>query len=113
MQPESRKYLFDVSRAADLLSRFTEGKTFADFSEDELLQSAVERQMEIIGEAINQLSRVDAETAERISGYRRIIALRNVLIHGYAQVDSRIVWDVIQMNLPVLQKETQTLPGEG
>ena len=113
MRPESRKYLFDVSRAADLLSRFTEGKTFADFSEDELLQSAVERQMEIIGEAINQLSRVDAETAERISGYRRIIALRNVLIHGYAQVDSRILWDVLQMNLPVLQRETQTLLGDG
>ncbi len=69
--------------------------------------------MEIIGEAISQLSRVDAETAERISGYRRIIALRNVLIHGYARVDSRILWDVIQMNLPVLQRETQTLLGEG
>ncbi len=113
MRPESRKYLFDVSRAADLLSHFTEGKTFADFSEDQLLQSGVERQMEIIGEAINQLSRVDAETAAQISGYRRIIALRNILIHGYAQVDSRILWDVLQMNLPVLQRETQTLLGDG
>ena len=112
MRPESRKYLFDVSRAAELLARFTAGKTFADFSEDQLLQSAVERQMEIIGEAINQLSRVDAETAARISGYRRIIALRNVLIHGYAQVDSRILWDVLQINLPVLQRETQTLLGD-
>ncbi len=113
MRPESRKYLFEVSRAAELLSRFTAGKTFADFSEDQLLQSAVERQMEIIGEAINQLSRIDAETAARISGYRRIIALRNVLIHGYAQVDSRILWDVLQMNLPVLQREAQTLLNDG
>ena len=113
MRRESRKYLFDVSRAAELLSRFTVGKTFADFSEDQLLQSAVERQMEIIGEAISKLSRVDAETAARISDYRRIIALRNVLTHGYAQVDSRILWDVFQMNLPILQKETQDLLGDG
>ena len=112
MRPESRKYLYDVSKAAELLSWFTEGKTFDDFSEDQLLQSAVERQMEIIGEAINQLSRVDAETVARISGYRWIIALRNVLIHGYAQVDSRILWDVLQMNLPVLQRETQALLGD-
>lgn len=69
--------------------------------------------MEIIGEAISKLSRVDAETAARISDYRRIIALRNVLIHGYAQVDSRILWDVLQMNLPILQKETQDLLGDG
>ena len=69
--------------------------------------------MEIIGEAINQLSRIDAEIAERISDYRRIIALRNVLIHGYAQVDSRILWDVLQINLAVLQRETQTLLGDG
>ena len=113
MRPESRKYLFDVSQAAELLSRFIAGKAFADFSEDQLLQSAVERQMEIIGEAISKLSRVDAETAARISDYRRIIALRNVLIHGYAQVDSRILWDVLQMNRPILQKETQDLLGDG
>ena len=104
--------MYDISSAAELLRRFTAIKTFADFSEDELLQAAVERQFEIIGEAINQLSRIDPGTATRISEYRRMISLRNVLIHGYAQVDLRILWDVVQINLPVLQRETQALLGQ-
>ncbi len=111
MRPESQKYLYDISHAAELLRRFVAGKTFADFTEDALLQSAVERQFEIIGEDVNQLSHIDPETAGRRSEFRRIIALRNILIHGYAQVDTHILWDVVQVNLPTLQRETQRLLG--
>ena len=111
MRPESRKYLYDISSAAELLRQFTVSKTITDFSEDELLRSAVERPFEIIREAINQLSRIDPGTARRISEYQRMISLRNVFIHGYAQVDLRILWDVVQINLPVLQRETQALLG--
>ena len=109
MQAESRKYLYDISRAAELLRRFTAGKSFADFSADELLQSAVERQFEVIGEAVNRLAQVDPETAAQISEYRRVISLRNILIHSYAQVDLRILWDVLQVNLPILERETRLL----
>ena len=77
------------------------------------MSSAVERQFEIIGEAINQLSQIDPHTASRISDYRQIIAFRNILIHGYAQVDDRIVWDLVSDKLPVLQRETKTLLEEG
>ncbi len=77
MQLEAKKYLYDVKQAADLLLHFSRGKTFADFTADPLLRSAIERQFEIIGEALNQLSRIDAETISAISEHRRIIAFRD------------------------------------
>jgi uncharacterized protein with HEPN domain len=64
------------------------GDATADgYARDALLRSAVERQLEIIGEALNQLSRVAPEIADRIPELRRIVAFRNLLIHGYAAVD--------------------------
>ena len=78
-----------------------------------MLRAAVERQFEIIGEAMAQLARVDEAVAPRISGYRRIIAFRNVLIHGYADVDDRLVWDVVETSLPTLVEEIDALASEG
>jgi uncharacterized protein with HEPN domain len=63
MQLESKKYLFDIKQAAGLLTDFTRGKSFADFQGDPMLRSAVERQFEIIGEALTKLAKVDQETA--------------------------------------------------
>jgi uncharacterized protein with HEPN domain len=112
MQLESKKYLFDIKQAAGLLADFTRGKTFADYQGDQLLKSAVERQFEIIGEALARLARLDPETASRISEYRRIIAFRNILIHGYAQIDERLVWGVLEAKLPTLAQEVNSLLGE-
>ena len=80
-----------------------------DYEADAMMRSAVERQFEIIGEAMNKLAGVDEETARRISEYERIIAFRNILIHGYAVVDDRLVWNVAQTNLPILAKEVDAL----
>ena len=91
MQLESRKYLFDIQAAAHRLDAFTSGKTFADYEKDPMLQPAVERQFEIVGEALAQLARIDP--ASRVSEYRRIIGFRNILIHGYADLDQRLVWE--------------------
>ena len=112
MKPEARKYLYDVQRAADLLTTFAEGKTLADYLTDAMLRSAVERQFEIIGEAMANLAKVDQKTANRITRYQRIIAFRNVLIHGYADVDHRLVWDVLQTRLSTLCREIQDLVKE-
>ena len=68
-----------------------------------MLRSAVERQFEIIGEALNQLSRIDPSTANGIPDLSRIIAFRNILIHGYATVDDRLVWGALESNLPTLK----------
>jgi len=87
-------------------------KQFEDYRSNTMLRAAVERQFEIIGEALSQLARLDEALVERISEHRRIIAFRNILIHGYADVDDRLVWDVIQGKLPVLRREVEALVTE-
>ena len=77
-----------------------------------MLRSAVERQFEIIGEAMTQLARTDELVVDQISQYQRVIAFRNVLIHGYADVDDRLVWDVVKANLPTLKREVDALLEE-
>jgi len=77
-----------------------------------LLRAATERHFEIIGEALGQLARLDPDVASRISDHRRIIAFRNVLIHGCADIDHRLVWDIVQARLPQLRDEIATLLEE-
>lgn len=60
---------------------FAEGQSFDDYAEDAMLRSAVERQFEIIGEALNQLSKIEPDIVARVSGYKRIIALKRLLSH--------------------------------
>lgn len=112
MQLEAKKYLYDVRRAVALLTEFTAGKQFADYARDPMLRAAVEREFEVIGEALARLAKLDKGLAKRINEYERIIAFRNILIHGYADVDDRLVWDVVETKLPVLRREIDALLGE-
>jgi len=112
MRRETKKYLYDIRQAADLIAGFTAGKTLADYEGDAMLRSAVERQFEIVGEALAQLARLDQALASRISEHRRIIAFRNILIHGYAEVDHRLVWDIVESKLPTLRREVAGLLEE-
>jgi uncharacterized protein with HEPN domain len=109
MRLESKKYLYDIAHAAELALQFVAGKSFSDYVSDPLLRSAVERQLQTAGEALSQLSRIDAATASRISEESRIIAFRNILVHGYANIDDRIVWNVLEQKLPTLLREAQHL----
>ena len=102
MQLEARKLIFDIQSAVDLLKEFTTNKTLDDYLADPMLRSAVERQFEIIGEAVNNLAKEDEELAANISEYKRLIGFRNVLIHGYGDVDDYLVWDLVETKLPVL-----------
>ena len=113
MRLEAKKYLFDIRRAAGLIQDFTGGKTFLEFERSALLRSAVERQFEIIGEALNQLLKLDAETAGQITDHRHIIAFRNILIHGYAEIDNRLVWGVVESKLATLIDEVESLEQQG
>jgi uncharacterized protein with HEPN domain len=80
MPRDARTYLWDARHAAELILRFIEGTTFADYQADDLVRSAVERQFEIVGEALNQLSRVDPGLASKIDDLPRLVAFRNILI---------------------------------
>ncbi|MGH7215206.1 MAG: HepT-like ribonuclease domain-containing protein [Tepidisphaeraceae bacterium] len=112
MRLESKKLLWDVREAADLVEQFTRGKSEAQFLADEMLRSAVERKFEIIGEALSQLRKIDPATVLRVTGSDKIIGFRNVLIHGYATVTDAITWRIVCEHLPVLRRELDSLLGE-
>ena len=112
MPRDTRTYIWDAMQAAGLIARFIDGMAFADYQADDLVKSAVERQFEIIGEALNQLSRVDPALAARIEDLPRLVAFRNILIHGYASVDDALVWDAATRKLPGLLALLTTLEKE-
>lgn len=109
MRPESRKYVWDALQAANRIARFTEGRSLEAYQADDMLRSAVERQFEIIGEALSQFRSVDPGAAAAIPQLKRIVAFRNILIHGYASVDDRLVWGVVEGNLPSLRSALDDL----
>ncbi len=113
MQPEHLKYLYDIQQAARKIESFCAGYSLPTWLGDELLQSAVERQFEIIGEAVNQLHKVGPEVSTRLPDYRKMIAFRNLLIHGYSTVDPLIVWGMVEADLPALIRCVDMLMTEG
>ena len=109
MRRDPRAYLWDVCEAADAISSFMQGRSFDDYAGDFMFGSAVERQLRIIGEALSQLARVDHGSAARFPELRRVIDFRNVLIHGYDQIDNAGVWRVIDADVPPLRRHAADL----
>ena len=91
------------------MAEFVAGTGFDDYTGNAMLRAAVEREFEIIGEALARLARLDEDLVSGISDYRRIIAFRNILIHGYAEIDDRLVWDIVESKLPILRREVAAL----
>ncbi len=111
MPPETAKLLWDMLAAAKRIETFTGGKSFEDYQRDEMLRSAVERQFEIIGEAMTRLLKSDAVIAACITDNRKITGFRNTLIHGYDAIDDKISWGIVEHKLPVLRAELEKLLG--
>jgi uncharacterized protein with HEPN domain len=114
MEPEERvlKALEDVQDCASFVVAASKGKDLSYYRRDRLFRQAVERNLEIIGEAIGRISKYDVETASRISEHRRIIAFRNRLIHGYDLLDDELVWETVKAEVPVLLSEVEGLLQE-
>lgn len=112
MQLEAKKLLEDIRQACEEILAFTEGKTFQNYKQDRLLKSGVERQFEIIGEALNRLNKTAPDVANQVSHNKRIISFRNILIHGYDVVEDTVVWDVVAKDLPLLYSQMVTLLGK-
>ena len=91
---------------------FAQGKTLQDYRSDLLLRSGVERQLQIIGEALNQANKIDPDIAELIEGFRQIINLRNVIIHGYSAIQDDTIWGILQDDLPKLYEQVNSLLAE-
>lgn len=109
MRVEAKKLLEDIRQAATFLSSFVAGKSFADYTADVLLRSAVERQFEIIGEAVNRLTKVAPTVGAQIPDARQIVSFRNILIHGYSLVNHEVVWGILETHLPVLRQQVEAL----
>jgi uncharacterized protein with HEPN domain len=91
-----QKYLYDIIDCCEFLLDFTKNKTVENYKNDRAFRSAVERELQIIGEAITQLDAVNPEIADKILEHRNIIGFRNILVHGYDSLDPNTVWNVIE-----------------
>jgi uncharacterized protein with HEPN domain len=112
MQRDVRAFLWDVQNAADAILAFTADLDVTIYAETDVVHSAVERKFEIIGEALNQLTKLDPALSGRIPDIREVIAFRNVLIHGYAAVDHERVWRTVRESLPGLRAAVAALLAE-
>ncbi len=112
MRRKSAKLLEDIRDATEFILGLTRDNTLASYRADRMVRQTVERNFEIIGEALGRLARDDKATASRVGDYTRIIGFRNVLIHGYDLIDHAEVWRVIRENLPVLADEVSGLLKE-
>lgn len=104
----TKKLLTDIRQAIEEFDSFFEGtRNFEAYQQDLKLRKAVERELEIIGEAMNRLLELDPEIG--ISDARKVVNLRNRIIRGYDKVVDEIIWGVLSKHLPTLQKEVDSL----
>jgi uncharacterized protein with HEPN domain len=96
----------DILEATHKIRKYTDGMSFQQFCEDEMRIDAVLRNLEVIGEAAGNVSTEIRNTYPQIE-WKKIVGLRNILIHEYFGVDLEIVWDIIENNLEKLKFEVE------
>lgn len=111
MPRDPRAWLWDIQQAAKRVSRFLDGHDLPSYQSSDLVRSAVERQFEIIGEALSQLGKHSPELAAAVPHWREIIGFRNMLIHGYATIDDTRVWRIAQIVRPPMAQADDQLLG--
>ncbi|MCI5210684.1 MAG: DUF86 domain-containing protein [Candidatus Electrothrix sp. ATG2] len=102
----------DALTACELIVQFTLDMEEDEYTADLKTQSAVERQFEIIGEALNRIKKIDPGLLDRVDNWREIIGFRNVIAHGYDVIENEIVWGSVKENIPVLLAQLQRILGE-
>lgn len=108
MQNEIKKYLFDIKESIDSIENYLGNKRdFANYQKDKMLRRAIEREFEIIGEAIYRIDKLNQKI--KITSKERIIGMRNRVIHGYDKIDDGIIWGTIIKHLPILKSDVKKL----
>lgn len=112
MDNDIKAWLYDILNAImEIESFFTDQtKQFASYQADLRTKRAVERNVEIIGEAMNRILKRD-ETI-KITNSRKLVDVRNRIIHGYDSVSDDIIWGIVIRHLPILQAEVEKLLNE-
>ena len=110
MELEIKKFLFDIRESIDSIENYLGDKRdFKIYMSDKMLRRAIEREFEIIGEAMSRIEKIDS--AIDISSKKQIISMRNRVIHGYDKIDNEIIWGTIVRHLPTLKIEIDNLLG--
>ncbi|MBL1281546.1 MAG: DUF86 domain-containing protein [Fluviicola sp.] len=108
MQHNINKYLYDILSSINSIDEFLNYElNFEFYQSNKLVRRAVEREFEIIGEAVNRILKIDESIA--IDDAKRIVSLRNWVIHSYDNVDNVIIWGIINKDLPLLRKQVEKL----
>jgi uncharacterized protein with HEPN domain len=108
MKLEIKKFLYDIKESIESIENYLgEKRDFNIYISDKMLRRAVEREFEIIGEAMNRIEKIDSTID--ISGKKQIINMRNRVIHGYDKIDNEIIWGIIIRLLPNLKQEIESL----
>jgi len=108
MQHNVKKYLLDIVTSIETIHEFLgDQRDFKTYESNKLLRRAVERELEIIGEATNRLLKIQPDI--EITDARRIVNLRNWVIHAYDNVDDIIIWGIISKDLPPLYDQVKKL----
>ena len=106
MKRDVKKCLFDIKISIDSINEYLgEERNFFHYQKDKLLRRGVERELEIIGEAVNRILKIDPDF--KITNARQIVDTRNWVIHGYDKVDDVVVWGIISNHLPKLKQEIE------
>ena len=108
MDHEIKKYLFDILESIDSIEKYLgDEPDFMKYAANKMLRRAIEREFEIIGEAMSRIEKLDSSL--NITSKRQIIGMRNRVIHGYDKTDDEIIWGTIVRHLPNLKVEIQNL----
>jgi uncharacterized protein with HEPN domain len=109
MQPKILKYLLDIQSIIseiELIKTKT-NNNFNQFKLDFILQRAIERDLEIIGEAVRKITELDDSV--KLSSTKNIIGLRNIISHAYDSIEPEMIWGIIQNNIPILNEEVNNI----
>lgn len=113
MQHDPLVCVEDAVKACKLISQFIQGMREEDFYTDAKTKAAVEREIEIIGEALNRIKAIDSGMLSGIYNWREIIGFRNVIAHGYDVVEDEIVWELIINDIPLLLSQLKNMSTDG
>ena len=101
-------YLFDILNSINEINEYiADNRTYDNYCNNKILQRAIERNLEIIGEAINRILKIDKSI--QIQNAKEIIDTRNKITHGYDQVNHLIIWGIVIKHLPILKSEVEKL----
>lgn len=105
------KWLYDIQIAINEIEDFMKESSndFHEYEQNIMLKRAIERNLEIIGEATNRVIKADSSFKKKIAGAEKIVALRNYVIHAYDNVSDENIWAILKNHLPKLKPDVDSL----